>query len=360
MSQQDKYWIAFSYISQIDSKFILKLYSHFGDIEKAWTCTDLSFYDGLTIDKADKFFRQRDRVNLDTVINMVTDRNLSYITYEDLPYMLKQIDNPPAILYYKGDINLCNFEKTLAVVGSRRATRAAKDILAKIISQFTGTDICIVSGLAAGIDTTAHESALNNGLKTIGVIASGHDFVYPTNNKELYKRIENDNGVIFSEYFPTVEPLRFHFPQRNRIVTGLSYGTVVAEASLKSGALISANFCLEQGRELMCIPGLISNPNTEGIYKLLKNGATLVTCADDILNALNWEIKTNYKQMSFDFNKLNVEQTKIIKCIKCEPKNFDNILNETKLNADTILINLTELELNGLIKQIEGEKYQLA
>ena len=140
-------------------------------------------------------------------MNMVTDRNLSYMTYDELPYMLKQIDDPPAILYYKGDIDSCNLEKTLAVVGSRRATRAAKDILSKIISQFTETDICIVSGLAAGIDSTAHESAINNGLKTIGVIASGHDFIYPTNNKELYKRIENGNGVIFSEYFPTVATL---------------------------------------------------------------------------------------------------------------------------------------------------------
>lgn len=359
MSNQDKYWIGFSSVSS-DSQFILTLYNHFGDIEKAWNCTDLSFYEGLTVDKAEKFLKSRDKVNLDSVMNMVTDRNLSYITYDELPYMLKQIDNPPATLYYKGDLNLCNFEKTLAVVGSRRATRAAKDILSKIISQFTGTDICIVSGLAAGIDTTAHEAALNNGLKTIGVIASGHDFIYPTNNRDLYKRIENGNGVIFSEYFPTVEPLRFHFPQRNRIVTGLSYGTVVAEASLKSGALISANLCLEQGRELMCIPGLISNPNTEGIYKLLKNGATLVTCAEDILNALNWEIKTNYQQMFFDFSKLTEEQVKITECIKCEPKNFDMILNETQLSADILLINLTELELNGIIKQIEGEKYQLA
>lgn len=360
MSNQDKYWIGFSSISQIDSKFILEVYKHFNDIEKAWNCSDLSFYEGLTVDKADKFFRLRDKVNLDSVMNMVTDRNLFYIPYEELPYMLKQIDDPPAVLYYKGNLNVCNFDKTLAVVGSRRATRAAKDILSKIISQFTGTDICIVSGLAAGIDTTAHEAAVNNGLKTIGVIASGHDFIYPTNNKELYTKIENGNGVIFSEYFPTVEPLRFHFPQRNRIVTGLSYGTVVAEASLKSGALISANLCLEQGRELMCIPGLISNPNTEGIYKLLKNGATLVTCAEDILNALNWEIKTNYKQMSLDFSKLSEEQAKITECIKCEPKNFDMILNETQLSADILLINLTELELNGIIKQIEGEKYQLA
>ncbi len=132
---------------------------------------------------------------------------------------------------------------------------------------------------------------MTNNLKTIGVIASGFDFVYPSANKDLYKKIEQGNGAILTEYFPTFEPLQWRFPQRNRIVSGLSYGTLVAEAAIKSGALITANLCLDQGRDLMCIPGLVSNPNTEGIYKLLKQGATMVTCASDILNALNWEIK---------------------------------------------------------------------
>lgn len=148
--------------------------------------------------------------------------------------MLRNIDNPPSVLYYKGDLFDCNLEKTLAVVGSRRASTYAKDALAKIISELQNTDICIVSGLATGIDTTAHVSALENNLKTIGVIASGFDFTYPAANKDLYRRIENGNGAVISEYYPTFEPLKFRFPQRNRIVSGLSYGTLVAEASLKA------------------------------------------------------------------------------------------------------------------------------
>ncbi|MBQ9688212.1 DNA-protecting protein DprA, partial [bacterium] len=216
---------------------------------------------------------------------------------------------------------------------------------------------CIVSGLAAGIDTVAHRSAIDSGLKTIGVIASGHNYVYPTTNRDLYKSIENGNGVVLSEYFPTVEPLRFHFPQRNRIVTGLSYGTVVAEASLKSGALISANLCLEQGRDLMCIPGLISNPNTEGIYKLLKNGAQMITCAEDILDTLGWEVQNNAKQIRLNFDTLTDAQKKVCQAIELEPKSFEIILSETKLDSDSLLVILTELELNGTIKQVEGEKY---
>lgn len=361
MSQKDKFWVGFSSISQIDSKFVLNLYKHFGDIEKAWNCSDLSFYDRLKVSKADNFFRLRDKTNLDDVMNKVLERNLSYVTFEDekYPALLKEIFDPPSMLYYKGDLESCNLNKTLAVVGSRRATMAAKDVLSKIINEFANTDICIVSGLAAGIDTTAHQAALNNNIKTIGVIASGHDFVYPTSNRELYQKIQNGCGVVLSEYFPTCEPIKYHFPQRNRIVTGISFGTLVAEASLKSGALISANFCLEQGRELMCIPGLISNPNTEGIYKLLKNGATLVTCANDILDALNWNVKIEGEQKKLNFDEFSNEQTKILNSIDIEPKSFDMILAETKLSMETLLVSLTELELMGIIKHLDGEKYSL-
>ena len=358
MSAKDKYWIAFSSIENINSKFILKLYEHFKDIELAWNCSDLSFYDGLNIQKAENFLRLRDKTSPDKMMNIVADKNLQYLTYEQLPFMLKEIYDAPATVYYRGDLKTCNLDKTLAIVGSRRATTACKDILAKMIAELSNTDICIVSGLAAGVDTVAHQSAIKNGLKTIGVIASGHDYVYPTNNRELYRTIENGNGVVLSEYFPTIEPLRFHFPQRNRIVTGLSYGTLVAEASLKSGALISANLCLEQGRELMCIPGLISNPNTQGIYKLLKNGATLVTCAEDILTALNWDSKKEAKQMTLALNTYNENQNKILKCLELEPKVFDIILSETGINAEELMVLLTELELDGVIKQTDGERYK--
>ena len=294
-----KFWVALSSIEEIDSSFIQRLYNYFGDIEKAFNATDLSAIDGLSIKKAENFLRLRDKVDVDKVYQAVVDRGVNFLTFEDekYPQMLRNIDNPPSVLYYKGDLFDCNLDKTLAVVGSRRATSYAKEALSKIISELCGTDICIVSGLASGIDTTAHIAALDNGLKTLGVIASGFDFTYPASNKELYKRIENGCGAVLSEYYPTFQPIKFRFPQRNRIVSGLSYGTLVAEASLKSGALITANLTLEQGRELMCIPGLITNPNTQGIYKLLKNGATLVTCAEDILEALNWEIKIEQQNL---------------------------------------------------------------
>lgn len=271
--------------------------------------------------------------------------------------MLKHISNPPVVLYYKGDLFSCNLEKTLAVVGSRRASSYAKEALTKIISELENTDICIVSGLASGIDTTAHVAALDSNLKTIGVIASGFDYTYPAANKSLYEKIEDGNGAVVSEYYPTFEPLKFRFPQRNRIVSGLSFGTLVAEASLKSGALITSNLTLEQGRELMCIPGLITNPNTQGIYKLLKNGASIVTCADDILEALNWEIKTEQKSL-FEVPDLTEDEMKIYKALEIEEKGADELMFITKIHLDNLLMYLTTMELKGIIKQVDGDRYK--
>lgn len=357
---QSKYWIALSSIEQIGSKFILKLYNHFNDIEKAFNASfaDLTQIEDITVKKAESFINARNKVNPDKALKEVTKRDIKYITFEDenYPTMLKNISDPPAVLYYKGDLSLCNLERTLAVVGSRRASYHAKEELTKIVGQFAGTDICIVSGLAAGIDSTAHLAALNNNIKTIGVIASGLDFYYPTSNKHLYQQIENGNGAVISEYYPTFEPLKFRFPQRNRIVSGLSYGTLVAEASLKSGALITANLTLEQGRELMCMPGLISNPNTEGIYKLIKNGATLTTCAEDIMNALGWEI-TKSERVQLELPMMTEDEEKIFKQLDIEAKGVDELMNLTGLDIENVLTCLTTLELKGIIKQAGGDRY---
>ena len=359
----DKYWVGLSSIEKLGSKFILELYSHFENIERAFYATykDLSQIEGLNIKKAETFLELRDKIDLDRVYNYVINNDIKVLTYENpkYPRLLKEIADPPAVLYVKGDLESCNLEKTVAVVGSRKATFNGKDSLKIILKELANTDICIVSGLATGIDTTAHYTAIENNLKTIGVIASGFDFTYPEGNRELYKMIANGGGAILSEYYPTFEPLKFRFPERNRIVTGLSYGTVVVEAALKSGALISANLTLDQNRELMCIPGLISNPNTKGIYQLIKNGADIVTEGEDVLNALGWEVKVP-EQMKLTFDDLSDDEEKILDSIEVEAKGFDNIQYETGIKTDDLLTCLTTLELKGIIRQVEGDRYQKA
>ena len=360
LEMKEKYWISFSRIEQLDSKFIQKVYNYFGDIELAFNASleELKQIEGLSIKKAENLIEKRKLINPDETYEDVVKRGIKILTFDnpDYPYMLSQIFNPPMVLYYKGDLNACNLKRTVAFVGSRRASMSGRDSVRRIITGLKNTDICIVSGLASGIDTVSHVSAIDNNLKTIGVIASGFDYIYPSENKNLYEKIENGAGAIVSEYYPTFGPLKFRFPQRNRIVTGLSYGTVVGEAALKSGALISANLTLDQGRELMCIPGAINNKNTEGIYHLIKNGATIVTSGEDILNTLNWEIPPEAK-VSNNIT-LSQPQKRVFDIIENEPKGFDEIQTSLKIDTEELLSILTIMEMNGLIEHTEGDRYK--
>lgn len=362
---KEKYWIGLSSVEQIDSAFVRTLFEYFGDIERVFNCSKKDFeqIEGLNIKKSEEFLRFRDKINPDKTFEEVEKRGISVLTFDDerYPKMLGEIHNPPIILYYKGDLFSCNLKRTVAFVGSRRASTNGKDSVKRIISDFRNTDICIVSGLAEGIDAASHRAAIENNLKTIGVIASGFDFRYPSSNKDLYEKLEHGCGAVVTEYYPTFEPIRFHFPQRNRIVTGLSYGTVVGEAAIKSGALISANLTLEQGRELMCVPGSINNKNTEGVYKLLKNGAAMVTSGEDVLNALNWEIIKENLSQTRDINN-NLEQNHAYKIISdiigIEPLSFDEIQAETGMDTEELLKTLTMMEIEGLIELTDGDRYK--
>lgn len=360
-----KYWVAFSSIEELDSIFIHSLFEYFGDIKSAFEApkNELVKVPDVLKAKVDKFLEKRKNLDIEKTYDEVIKRDIKILTFEDerYPELLKNISNPPMVLYYKGDLFSCNLKKTVAVVGSRRFSYNGRDSLKKVMSGLNRTDMCIVSGLASGADTEAHKLALENHLKTIGVIACGFDYVYPTSNKRLYEEIINGNGAVITEYYPTFMPLKFRFPQRNRIVSGLSYGTLVAEAALHSGALITANLTLEQGRELMCIPGLISNPNTEGIYKLLKTGASIVTNSNDILDCLNWSTpvqKTLFDIKNEENDNFTIDEKKILYTIDIEPKSFDEIQKETGFDVDDLLTILTTLELKGAIEQTLGDRYK--
>lgn len=365
MNNNSKYWLAFAAFEKLSSQFVQKLYEHFGDIELAWKAdvTELLQVEGMTKKQFDVFVNQRSKINPDDCLSYIKSKDIDFITYEDeeYPFLLRNIFDPPMTLFMAGDISRCNIDRTIAVVGSRKASEQSKAILSEIISELRDSDICIVSGLATGIDTTAHEAAIRNNLTTIGVIGGGFEKLYPASNRNLFNEIKDKYGAVLSEYWPTAEPIAWRFPQRNRIVSGISKGTLVAEAALKSGALITANLTLEQGRELMCIPGAISNPNTQGIYKLLKNGAAMVTCAEDILNTMNWEIVRQYndsKNQELNSTKqLNNKEKEVFELISIDTANIDYIIQKTNLNINDLMVILTKLELYGLIKQTDGERY---
>jgi len=357
-----KYWVAFSSLDFIGSAFLNKVWNHFSSIKEAWfaASADLLEIEGLQYKTIERFLNTRKNVNPDQVMEEIIKRDIRVLTLEnkDYPYLLKQIYSPPAVLYMKGDLENCNLDKTLAVVGSRKSSHGICGILTNLINKLTGTDIVIVSGMALGIDTCAHKAAISSNLKTIAVLGGGFDYIYPARNKDLFKKISEGNGAVISEYYPTERPDTWKFPHRNRIISGLSKGTLIAEAGLRSGALITARLCLEQNRELMCIPGQITNPNTQGIHKLIKEGAGVVTDVNDIFEYMNWQPSADFeeKQKNSKIDLLDNEE-KIYEILKLETKTFDEILNESGFNIDDLMVTLTTLEIKGIIKQIPGQKY---
>lgn len=362
ISGEDKYFIAFASIEEIGGVFIKKLLDLKCSIKAAWEVDEKDFVNsGLRKSTVETFLRKRDSINPDELYNITIEKGINWITYnsENYPPLLKQIIPAPMLLFYKGNLERVNFEKTLSVVGSRKASTLGKENLNKIIKDFYNTDLTIVSGGAAGVDTAAHKSAIKNELSTIVVLGSGLDVPYPTQNIPMFEEICRNYGVVMSEYWHDFEPMPFRFPIRNRIVSGLSKGTLIVEAALKSGAMITANLCLEQNRELMCMPGEINNPNTEGIYKLLKNGATLVTNGQDIMETMGWEKQVQQKNKNSENDNFSDIEKSVLEEISIEPVTADILANKLNLDVSDLMLTLTTMELSGLIKQIEGARYMV-
>lgn len=361
MEDKAKYWCAFSKLTKTGSMFVNRVFEHFGSIELAWHAQtyDLWKIEGLRKQSLENFLEERGSINPDECYEYIKKRGFDFLHPEDerYPYLLKHIDNPPSGLFMVGDLSSCNLDRTIAVVGSRKASENSRNSLRQILSGLHDTDLCIVSGMAEGIDTVAHRTAIDNNIKTIAVIGGGFDKIYPKSNIKMFNEIKDGAGVVFTEYWPDVDAISWHFPARNRIVSGLSKGVLVAEAALKSGAMITANLALEQGRELMCMPGLISNPNTEGIYKLIKTGAAVVTNHNDILDAMNWQINTQKPIQNRDKKNFTDEEQIVIDCIQKDMLTLDEIIVKTNLNIADLMVILTKLELDGTISQASGDKY---
>ncbi|MBQ3641143.1 DNA-processing protein DprA [bacterium] len=362
MNENNKYICAFLRLTQSSSSFAYKLIEHFGNAESAWNAKekDIARVEGLSKNSVEGFLTERKSIIPDECIDFLCKKNIRFISYEDneYPYLLKQIDDFPVGLFVVGDLSACNLDKTIAVVGSRRASENAKITLKKILKGFYNTDICIVSGMAEGIDSVAHISAIEAGVKTIAVLGGGFDKIYPKSNIKMFEQIKDGAGAVITEYWPDVDAISWHFPARNRIVSGLSRGVLVAEAALKSGAMITARLALEQGRELMCMPGMISNPNTEGIYKLIKNGASIVTDYQDILDAMCWQINAEGNPVDEASSpELSEYEQIVLDAIKKDSLSMDELIIKTNLNIADLMVILTKLELDGIISKSNGEKY---
>jgi len=253
------------------------------------------------------------------IIDKIDDIKTVKIDESNYPKLLKYIDNPPNTLYYKGNIELAS-ELSIAIVGARKATAYGKWVAFELAKKLTDYDITVVSGMANGIDAYAHRGSINNKGKTIAVLGCGVDICYPASNKELMDKI-SENGLIISEYEPGTLPMPYRFPMRNRIISGLCFGTVIVEAGLNSGSLITAECAAEQGRNIYAIPGNINSIYSFGANKLIKDGATPLIVLDDIIDELG--IQKN--------NKDNQHKEKLG---KDEEIVYDQVRNNGEVSAD--------------------------
>ncbi|OGD30876.1 DNA protecting protein DprA [Candidatus Azambacteria bacterium RIFCSPHIGHO2_01_FULL_44_55] len=277
-------------------------------------------------------------------------------TDKDYPFLLKETVLPPQLLYVRGSIEPRD-KNAVAIVGARIATSEGLKNAYELAFQLAGAGVTIVSGLAQGIDTEAHKGALDAGGRTIAVLGTGVDVIYPTSNIKLAKRIlDEDCGVIISEFSPGTPALPHHFPQRNRIISGLSLGTVVVEAREKSGALITANFALEQNRDVFAVPGPIGRPTSYGPNRLIKEGAKIVTDARDIMEELGFKIVTSDKQqVTGRFDNLAEDELKIATILANEPKTAEELIQENKITASQMNILISMLEIKGIIRKVGGK-----
>ncbi len=279
------------------------------------------------------------------------------------PTLLKEITDPPIILYAKGNV-ACLDNPKIAVVGARVSTEYGKQVTEFLVKDLCDY-FCIVSGFAKGIDTYAHETTLHNKGKTIAVFGCGIDTIYPTENKYLIKKIIENKGLIISEFPLGTQPATHRFPLRNRVVSGMSIGVLVCEASEKSGSLITAYSALDQNRDVFAVPGPIYSEASKGTHKLIQAGAKLVTQSNDILVEYQQTLKLPFKansslkeqQKSAAKHALSESEQLIVKSLTNEPQDIEELLNKTKLPIHELLQNLTLLELKNVIKQEAGKRY---
>ncbi len=285
-----------------------------------------------------------------------SDFNVITILDENYPSLLKNIYDPPKVLYIKGDI-IENDSLSLAIVGSRKMTNYGAWATEKLVRELSRLGITIISGLALGIDTVAHKTCLENNGRTLAVLGNSLDIIYPRRNERLYKLIA-ENGALISEYFPSTKPLPYNFPMRNRIISGMSRGVVIIEAKEKSGSLITGYLGLEQGREVFAVPGNISSVFSRGTNRLIQDGAKLVMSIDDIIEEI-YAFKNLDSESDKEFKDLTKLEKKVLNIIRNQPASSDYISEKTGLNIREVMTTLTVLEMKNLIKEVSGGVFML-
>ncbi len=357
-----KYLLALSYFPALGPIRLKVLMDSFKHPKNIWGASIKELTKTGVKEKVfENFLDKREGFNVEETWNKFTEGDIKMITRwdQEYPKLLLEIYAPPSVIYYRGKLNLTQ-KSCLAVVGSRKCSYYGKQIIEQIIKDLVNSyEIVIVSGLALGIDTFSHISALEQRTKTIAVLGSGvnKENIYPAQNQLLSEKLIKEGNLLLSEFPPGTPALKHHFPQRNRIISGLSLGTLIVEAGERSGSLITARFSLEQNREVMSVPGNIFSQTSRGSNKLIKMGAKLITSASDIGEELDLTKKEKFAINNNQSIKLSKEEEEIISHINSEPKNINQIIKESKMKSSVVSSNLSLMEIKGLIKNIGNMEY---
>ena len=335
------------------------LRSVFNPIAAAWTAPKAAFHEtGLSPKVVDTFIAHRSAFDFDVFAKLLERTGVSFVTIEDddYPELLKHIYDPPIVLYYRGALRQAQGDNLISVVGTRKATDYGVHVTRTITEELVRAGVIIVSGLALGIDAIAHQTTVDHGGRTIAVLGGGvdADSVAPRTNARLAEEIIEKGGALVSEYPPGTIPRPEYFPQRNRIIAGLCIGTIVTEAPIESGALITAKCAREENREVFAVPGNITYENSTGTNLLIKLGAHCVTEAQDILDILGFKCALPQQEK---LTMGTVEEQHVMNLIAGSPLTTDELMEKTTLTPSSLLSTLSLLELKGLARDVGGKRY---
>jgi len=356
-----KYLNALNKIQGVGSQKMKLILDFFGSAEKAWTGSQKEFEaSGLTPGLAAKIVAERAGIDPDKEWTEMEKREIRMITVNDdaYPKLLKEIANPPYILYVRGRLEALNEKPMIAIVGSRKFTSYGQQVAGAFATDLARSGITVVSGLALGIDAIAHRATLDARGTAIAIIGSSleDENIGPRTNFDLARNILLSNGAIISEHPLGTQATPFAFPVRNRILAGMTLGTLVVEAALDSGTLITANLAVEFNREVFAVPGSIFSPTSHGTHNLIKKGAKMVCGVKDILEELRLEQRVEIEKAK----KLipdSPEEEKILKLLSHEPTHIDNLIKMAKLETSVASSTLVMLEMKGMIRDIGGQNY---
>ncbi len=356
-------------IKEEDKKFLVSLsknqrlrlklrdiYKAFGDFSYFWKSATFSDFKkaGLTEEDFEELSNLRNSIIPDEQMELLLKQNIKTLSLgdDDYPKLLKEIADPPLILFIKGNLKTRN--NIFAIVGARRPTYYGISAATSLSEKIAQAGMVIVSGMAIGIDTLAHRGALNVGGRTIAVLGSGIDdsSIYPSSNRNLALKILENDGALVSEYPPGYPIYKTNFPERNRIISGLSRGVLIVEARIRSGALITANFALEQNREVFAVPGDINRKESEGSNNLIKQGAKLVTSQQDVLEEFGIEGEPVQK-IKADTE----EEAKILEVLKDGPFHIDSIAKKAGLTISETSSTLSLMEIKGKVSNLGAQTF---